>query len=195
MLFDNDYLLFDRIEKIRQINEQYDLESNSYMTYSCGKDSTCLSYLLDLALPGNKIPRVFINTGIEYNAIIKKAFADAKKDSRIQIINSGINIKKMLEENGYPFKSKEHSLKVSRYKNGSTAKSVLQYKNGFSGIKYSRFACPKKLLYQYEPSFTLKISNLCCYRLKKDVIARWGKDNNKTIAMTGMRNEEGGAKV
>lgn len=35
-----EFLLFDRIEKIKQINEDYDLEHNSYMSYSCGKDST-----------------------------------------------------------------------------------------------------------------------------------------------------------
>ena len=36
---------------------------------SGGKDSTILHYLIDLALPNNKIPRVFLNTGIEYHDI------------------------------------------------------------------------------------------------------------------------------
>lgn len=59
-----EFLLFDRIEKIKQMYDDYDLEHNSYMSYSCGKDSTVLHYLLDLAIPNNNIPRVFINTGI-----------------------------------------------------------------------------------------------------------------------------------
>lgn len=196
-MIDDDGLFWlnDRIEKIKQINEQENLEKNSYMTYSCGKDSTVLHFLLDLALPNNNIPRVFINTGIEYNAIRKKAFADAKKDNRIVIINSGVNIKKMLEEEGYPFKSKEHSLKVSQYKQGSRADSVMKYKQGFENIDYSRFQCPKKLLYQFGDDFKLKISNKCCYKLKKDVVHLWEKENKKTIAMTGMRNEEGGQRA
>ena len=63
---ENEFLLQDRITKIKSINEQYDLENNSYISFSGGKDSTILHHLFDLALPGNKIPRLFINTNIEY---------------------------------------------------------------------------------------------------------------------------------
>ena len=63
---ENEFMLQDRISKIKSINEQYDLENNAYISFSGGKDSTILHYLLDLALPGNKIPRLFLNTGIEY---------------------------------------------------------------------------------------------------------------------------------
>ena len=64
-----EFILADRIAKIKSINEQYNLENNAYISFSGGKDSTVLSALIDIALPGNKIPRVFINTGIEYKAI------------------------------------------------------------------------------------------------------------------------------
>jgi len=63
---DNELLLIDRIEAIKTANKKYDLEHNAYLSFSGGKDSTVLHYLLDMALPNNKIPRVFINTGIEY---------------------------------------------------------------------------------------------------------------------------------
>lgn len=62
--------LADRIQKIKSINEQYDLENNAFISFSGGKDSTVLSKVIDLALPGNHIPRVFFNTGIEYKAIV-----------------------------------------------------------------------------------------------------------------------------
>lgn len=65
-----EFLLADRITKIKSMNELYDLESNAYISYSGGKDSTVLSHLIDLALPNNKIPRVYINTGIEYKLIV-----------------------------------------------------------------------------------------------------------------------------
>ena len=67
---ENEFLLADRIQKIKSINELYDLENNAYVSFSGGKDSTVLSHLIDEALPQNKIPRVYFNTGIEYKAIV-----------------------------------------------------------------------------------------------------------------------------
>lgn len=61
----------DRIKKIQAIDEKYNIQKNSYISFSGGKDSCVLSRLIDIALPGNKIPRVFINTGIEYSLIMK----------------------------------------------------------------------------------------------------------------------------
>lgn len=66
---ENEFMLADRIAKIQSINQQFNLENNAYLSFSGGKDSTVLHYLLDEAIPGNKIPRVFINTGIEYKDI------------------------------------------------------------------------------------------------------------------------------
>ena len=66
---DNELLLFDRIEIIKTTIAKYG-EENFYLSFSGGKDSTILHYLLDMALPNNQIPRVFINTGIEYQAIV-----------------------------------------------------------------------------------------------------------------------------
>ena len=189
---DYELLEIDRIAKIQSINKQYDLENNAYLSFSGGKDSTVLHYLLDLALPNNKIPRVFINTGIEYEYIVDYVKELAQKDSRIQIVNSNVNIKKMLEIEGYPFKSKEHSLKLGEWQKGSIAKSNIYYKE-MSGK--SRYACPKKLLYQYERNFKLRLSDKCCYRLKKDIFHKWEKENKKHILMTGMLAEEGGQRA
>ena len=183
---DYELMLFDRIEKIKQFNSEYDLENNAYLSFSGGKDSTVLHHLIDLALPNNKIPRVFINTGIEHQAIIEFVKELAENDKRIVILNSGVNIKQMLEKEGYPFKSKEHSSKVNRYQRGSRAASVMRYKEG------NNFSCPKILQYQFNSDFKLKISSNCCNRLKKEPIKRWQKANNKPIGLTGMRRDEGG---
>lgn len=184
---DFDLLLFDRIEKIKQFNELKDLENNSYLSFSGGKDSTVLHHLLDIALPGNKIPRLYINTGIEYSDVRKYVLNLAKNDKRIIIINSNINIKNMLKKEGYPFKSKEHSLKIFEYKNGSRTTNIVKYKIG-----NDRFSCPKILKYQYLDDFKLKISNKCCYKLKKEIARHWQIENNKSITITGMRTAEGG---
>lgn len=195
MFNDFDFLLEDRIAKIQAINKQYDLENNGYISFSGGKDSAVLHYLIDLALPNNKIPRVFINTGIEYNDIVSFVKEFKQNDDRFVIIAPIKNIKETLEIFGYPFKSKEHSLKVSQYKNGSRSSSILNYKNGFSDVNRSRFQCPKKLLYQYEDDFKLNISDKCCYKLKKEPIHEWEKKNCRPIALTGMRKSEGGQRA
>lgn len=73
-----DFILSDRISKIQSMNKQYDLENNAYISFSGGKDSTVLHYLIDEALPNNRIPRVYINTGIEYKEIV--AFVERERE-------------------------------------------------------------------------------------------------------------------
>lgn len=185
-----EFMLQDRIAKIKSINEQYDLEKNAYIAFSGGKDSTILHHLIDMALPNNKIPRVFANTGIEYNLMVKFVKRERERDSRIQIINQTRNIKKTLNEYGYPFKSKEHSLRVEQFNNNNNKNYILKYthKTEYNG----KFVCPKILMYQFDIRGKYNYSNKCCYKLKKDLSHKWQKDNKKTITITGMRNEEGG---
>lgn len=187
---DNELLLFDRIEVIKTANEKYDLENNGYISFSGGKDSTVLHYLVDQALPNNRIPRVFINTGIEYYDIVSFVKSMAEKDDRFIIITPKIPIKQMLEKYGYPFKSKEHSLYVSVYQNSGVTKTITRYLQ--PNEKRNNFKCPKVLRYQFTEDFNIKISNKCCFKLKKEPIAKWQKENNKSITITGMRKQEGG---
>ena len=179
---DNELILFDRLEVIRNTINKYG-EDNFYISFSGGKDSTVLHYLVDLALPDNKIPRVFSNTGIEYNYIVDFVKELASNDVRFEIITPNKNIKETLETVGYPFKSKEHSTKLGLYQKGSHSHSVLQYKDGDKG----RFCCPKILKYQFSDDFRLKVSEHCCRELKKKPFKKWQKENGKKITMTGMR--------
>ncbi len=187
---DNEFLLMDRIQKIQAINRQHNLEKNAYVSFSGGKDSTVLHYLIDMALPNNKIPRVFMNTGIEYNLLVKFVKELAKQDERITVVNSNIKIKQMLEKDGYPFKSKEHAHFVMVYQH--TYKINHSCEMYLDKNSYKKIHCPKNLVYQFTDDFKLKISDRCCYRMKKENFAKWEKANNKTIAITGMRRGEGG---
>lgn len=186
---DNELLLFDRVNVIKDTINKYG-ENNFYLSFSGGKDSTILHYLIDMALPNNKIPRVFINTGIEYTAIVEFVKELAEKDDRFVIIQPKVPVKKMLEEFGYPFKSKEHSYKVSQWKKGLRSPNLIKYATGAN-----TFACPPKLQYQFTDEFKLKISSQCCNQMKKKPIHEWEKENNCHIAITGMRNEEGGQRA
>lgn len=187
-------LEYDRLEVIRNTINKYG-EDKFYLSFSGGKDSTVLHYMLDQALPQNRIPRVFINTGIEYFDIVSFAKEMAENDDRFVLLKPTKSIKKVCETYGYPFKSKEHSLKVGEYQKGSRTASILAYKNGYNGTGNSKFQCPKKLLYQYDESFKLKLSDKCCYKLKKEPIHKWEKESNRTIAITGMRKAEGGQRA
>lgn len=190
-----DHLLLtnDRIEIIKTTNRKYDLENNAYLSFSGGKDSTILHHLLDMALPNNKIPRVFINTGIEYNDIVSFVKELAEKDSRFIIINSSLPIKQTLEKYGYPFKSKQHSHNLMVYQHSGIGLSV----NRYLGIIESntKFRCPKILMYQFTNDFKIKCSDKCCQKLKKDPIRKYEKENKRSIALTGMRKSEGGERA
>lgn len=189
---ENEFLLQDRISKIRSINEQYDLLNNSYVSFSGGKDSTVLSVLIDEALPGNKIPRVFINTGIEYVLILKFVKEQSSIDNRVCIYNANKNIKDILQKYGYPFKSKEHSQKVNSWKK-QIGKDKSEYLLKYFNFKEGGYkTCPNKLMYQIEDNFTLNISDMCCKKLKKETIQNYMKESGKFITITGMmRSDEG----
>lgn len=185
------FLLQDRIQKIKSIDEKYDLKNKAYISFSGGKDSTVLHYLIDVALPGNKIPRVFLNTGIEYKYIVDFVRQISAKDERIKIISPKQNVREVLEKYGYPFKSKEHSQKVALYQHSGMIKTVSDYLG--NGNKKT-FLCPDRLKYQFSKDFFLKISDKCCFKMKKEVAEDFAKENNRPIAITGVRKSEGGSR-
>lgn len=191
---DNTVLLYDRCQKIKQIINKYGAE-NFYVSFSGGKDSVVLSWLIDYALPNNNIPRVFADTGIELNMIRNFVLNIADHDKRFKIVKPVTNIKSMLECDGYPFKSKMHSQYVAKYqKKGKQYKSVRAYIGDeltLDGKEMYR-KCPKKLLYQFTDDNKLKISDLCCSRLKKEPLEKWCAENNKIYSIVGIMRDEGG---
>lgn len=190
---DNEFLLQDRLQKIQQIIRKYG-EENFYISFSGGKDSTVLSALVDMALPGNKIPRVYANTGIELNMIRDFVFDIAKTDDRFVIIKPSVPIKTMLENDGYPFKSKEYSYILDLYnRHGMNCITVPRYLGTREGYG-TRYSCPKILRYQFTDTFKekLKISDKCCTRLKEEPLNKWSKEHNKTCRILGIMPSEGG---
>ena len=187
---DHELLLIDRLAVIKSADDKYDLNSNAYLSFSGGKDSTLLHYLLDEALPGNRIPRVYIDTGIEYQLIRDFVLSMAKNDDRFVIIKPTLPIKATLEKYGYPFKSKEHAFKLHEWQLGNRETNFIKKYLGDG-----EFSCPKKLKYQFSDDFKINVSHMCCVKLKKQPIKKWMKDNNKPISITGMRREEGGQRA
>lgn len=190
---DFEFELSDRLTKIKSMDELYNLRDNAFISFSGGKDSTVLSRLIDEALPDNKIPRVFFNTGIEYKELLRFVRKMAEKDNRIIIFNSSVNIREMLETKGYPFKSKEFAQKMYTYQRSGYCKTITDYL-GTTGNKAKTFCCPEKLKSCFTSDFTLKVSDKCCKELKKKISEKWSSDNNKPIVITGMTRGEGGVR-
>ena len=104
------FWLSDRIQKIQSIMRDVYPDTKWYISFSGGKDSMILHTLMDMALPENEIPRVYVNTGIEYKLMVDFVKSIAAQDSRIQIITPEVSVTKVQQKYGYPFKSKLHSV-------------------------------------------------------------------------------------
>ena len=187
----NEFILHDRLEKIKSIIKQYG-EENFYIAFSGGKDSTVLSALIDLALVNNEIPRVYSDTGIELNMIRDFVINKSKNDDRIVILKPQKPVIEVLKEYGYPFKSKSHSFFVSIYQKHKTLEGRigLQHYLGLTndGVDWSR-KCPQKLRYQFTPENALKISDMCCKIMKEEPMIHNYKNK---IAIIGIMKDEGG---
>ena len=193
-MIDNEFLLFDRLQKIKSVVNQYG-EENFYISFSGGKDSTVLSELVDMALPDNKIPRVYANTGIELNMVRDFVLDKAKVDDRIIILKPSVPIQTMLKSEGYPFKSKEHSHVLDIYqRNGMGGKTVPRYLEAREGYG-NRYRCPKMLEYQFTKDFKLRISDKCCVKMKEKPLATWAKEHHKPCRMLGIMPSEGGRRA
>lgn len=62
----------------------------------------------------------------------------------------------------------------------------------------SILTCPRKLRYQFTDDFKnngIKLSDKCCYKLKKETAHKYEESSGKTIAITGIRAEEGGMRA
>ena len=193
---ENEFLLQDRLAKIYSTICKFG-EQNFRISFSGGKDSTVLSALIDMAVPGNKIPRTYADTGIELNMIRDFVMERAKHDPRIVIIQPHQPIKKMLETYGYPFKSKRHAKLVAIYQKYRTTDGrpgIQHYLHiNDDGVNWKpQNSCPKKLMYQFTDECTVKISDMCCKMLKEKTLEEWAKDHKRPYAIIGVMRSEGG---
>lgn len=190
---ENEFLLQDRIAKIQSVMKQYG-EDNFYISYSGGKDSTVVHELFDMAIPGNSIPRVFADTGIELNMIRDFVKSKMEKDDRFHMIKPQRQVKATLEEFGYPFKSKRHSEYLDVYQRRGKMRGVRQYlgESEDRAPWSSERSCPAKLKYQFTENFGLRISDKCCAKMKEEPCHRWQKENHRPYAILGLMASEGG---
>lgn len=169
------------IKLMQRFNEKIDYEKY-YLSYSGGKDSHLLYWFIKEILQDNKIKIVGINTYMEHHEIRDRIL----KNSDI-VLYPKLKPMQIKEKYGIPCFSKLQDEYISRYQNGSRAKSTLDFIDGNNSTKFKLNKKAKELLKENKLH---KISNKCCKVLKKDTAHKFQKETG-LIEILGIRSDEG----
>lgn len=169
-----------KIEKSKlRIHEWYDyFHGRVYVSFSGGKDSTVLLYLVRSLYP--EVPAVFVDTGLEYPEI--RDFVKATEN--VTWLKPKMNFREVIEKYGYPVISKEQSGYIEQYRNTKSEKLKNIRKNG---NRYGRGKISKKWFFLTEAPF--KISCSCCTYIKKQPIYIYEKENDRKPFIGNMAAE------
>ena len=190
------------IERIKIAYERTD--GKIYMSFSGGKDSTVLAYLVMMANLPTHIPFVFSNTGIELNAI--KEFVDNFPYDNVVQVKPRKPFAQVLKENGKPAINKIRANHLGIYQNhmdapfeSRTARQMITGIREKDGVQMPGQTCKVKLANKHmhflHPDTEFKISNSCCMYLKKYPFKDFEKEHDMNGSMSGVRVAEGGARA
>lgn len=163
-------------------------EDGVYISFSGGKDSTVLLHIVRSLYPN--IPAVFVDTGLEYPEI--REFI--KTFDNVVWLKPKKNFRKVINDYGYPFISKDIANKVygaRRYVKGLTSIEPLRYKRLMGtatqpdGTK-SKFNCVK---YKFMLEAPFEISDYCCNAMKKQPCQRFEKETGRKPILAQMACE------
>ena len=173
--------------RIRQWVNEYG-EDGVYVSFSGGKDSTVLSHIIDSMYPNNEIPRVFVNTGLEFPEIVEFV----KRDPRAVLLRPQMNFKKVIEKYGYPFISKEVSQKIHEYRHAKSDIQKKRLQRFFDGERTdkngekSRFNLDK---WKFALDAPFNITHQCCFVMKKNPAKHYEKKTDRKPFTAEMAQE------
>ena len=136
-----------------------------YVSFSGGKDSTVLLYLVRELFPN--VPAVFVNTGLEYPEIVDFV----KTIDNVVWLKPSIPFNKVIDVHGYPVVSKENSQKINEIRN---TKSNKLKDIRMTGGEKGNGKLPDKWKYLIHAPF--KISDRCCHIMKKHPVKKYEKE-------------------
>ena len=158
-----------------------------YISFSGGKDSTVLAHLVHDIYPD--VPLVFANTGLEYPEI--QSFA---RKMGAEFVRPKMRFDEVISKYGYPIISKEVSIKIREARQHTDTKNALIKRAEFFGEridpdtgKPSRFQKGKWLPLARDTEF--KISDRCCYVMKKTPLQSYQKKANR-VPYIGTQTDE-----
>ncbi len=159
---------------------------DAYLSISGGKDSRVLDDL-ERRFVKSGIPRVFINTGLEYRSVREcgTKYADV-------VLRPEKNFREVLTEYGYPVISKEVAQTITEarigLKNGKNQKRIemlngtLKKKDGTKSI----FNIPH---YKFLLDAPFRISHKCCDVMKKKPAKKYEKETGRLPILATMAEE------
>lgn len=152
-----------------------------FASFSGGKDSTVLLDLVRRVCAD--IPAVFVDTGVEYPEI--REFV--KTVSNVEWLKPKLSFKEIVETYGYPVISKEVSNVIDGARKGQEYRikrlnGELLDKNGNISI----FNCPQ---YKFLIDAPFKISDKCCYHIKKSPIYSYERKTKRKAIIGTMTSE------
>lgn len=182
--------------RIRQWYEYWN--SQVYVSFSGGKDSTVLKHIVDNTPGVHDVPAVFVNTGLEYPEI-QNFVRDMKNgkfegfNTNIEIIRPEMRFDEVIKTYGYPVASKEVSGKIYYAKRG--AKWAQKYVDGTAvdpDGRPSRYRVSNKWLKLMDAPF--EVSPVCCDVMKKKPAKKYEKESGRkpivgTMACESMLRE------
>lgn len=152
------------------------MDGKVYLSFSGGKDSTVMKYLIDKWLKSSGYPPikyVFNNTTNEHGEILDfvKSFGD-----EIIWLKPKLSFAQTLKKYGYPIISKEQSMALSRYKNTKRLDQKIYRMTGIKadGTKGTVGVIRNKWKFLIDAPFD--VTERCCDVLKKRPIFKFEKE-------------------
>lgn len=169
-------------QRIKEWYEKYNGEV--YISFSGGKDSTVLLYLVRELYPNVKA--LFIDTGLEYPEILEFV----KTIENVEIRKPKKSFASVIKEYGVPIISKNIAQGFDRVRNTKDPEQVqLRLYGGINPTSNKKQypKIPKK--WHYLLNEDIKISDRCCYHIKKQPIYKFNKET-KLMAFVGTMADE-----
>ena len=176
-MYEVDFYLIDLKSKFKKIDH-----SKYYLAYSGGRDSHFVFWFIKNILKDDKIKIISVNTRLEHPEIVKRM---NKNTDRVLIPITTLN--EIKQKVGIPCFTKQQDDFISRYQRGSRAKSTLSFINGRENSKFSLNKYAKDLVLNNKLH---KVSNKCCYYLKKKPFKDFEKET-KLKPIICVRSSEG----
>ena len=177
MMNEVEFYLKDLESKFEKINpEEY------YLSYSGGKDSHFLYWFIKEYLRETKIKIISVNTYMEHQEISARMLKYAD-----EILLPRLKPFEIKERYGIPCFSKIQDGLIDRYQRGVRTKGTMRY---VLREEKSRFNLNKKASDLTLNNKLHKISDKCCYYLKKEPLNRYAKESGRKPIM-GVRGAEG----
>ena len=147
--------------RIRSWYEYY--QGNVYVSFSGGKDSTVLRHIAKGLY--QDIPAVFCDTGLEYPEVRKIGIKYAD-----YVLKPKMNFKRVVEQYGYPFPSKEQAQYLREFKHSKSEKLRNIRLNG-------KYSINKRWLPLLDAPFD--VSEKCCDVMKKEPFRRYERETGR----------------